>query len=150
MELLNFQLNKGNANPIYSHSLEEFIEAGAVSGIPTYDYWSYIESYNNIEFVVHNVLSDYIPELKRLSTNVYLTDKEMQKYNYKPKLLSADVYGTTHFHYLIMMINGICNVKEFLNINPVKMIPKDDLSSYITSIITAEKKSIDLYNSDKK
>lgn len=150
MEITNFQLTKGNVNPIYSHSLDEFLEAGSVSGVPTYDYWSYIESYNNIEFVVHNVLSDYIPELKRLSTNVYLTDKEMQKYNYKPKLLSADVYGTTHFHYLIMMINGICNVKEFLNINPIKMIPKDDLSSYITNIITAEKKAIDIYNSGKK
>ena len=79
-----------------------------------------------------------------------LMEEEIKNLNYKPKLLSADVYGTTHFHYLIMMINGICNVKEFLNINPIKMIPKDDLSSYITNIITAEKKAIDIYNSGKK
>ena len=137
-------------DPMYSHTLEEFLEAGVSNTVPKYDYWAYIESYNNIEFVIKNVLNDYLYELKNLCTNVYLTDKEMKKFNYNPKLLSATVYDTTELHYLIMLLNGICNVKEFVNINPIKMIKKDDLFSYLTNISTAEKKYIEQHNSNKK
>ena len=141
---------KGNSNPIYSHTLEEFIIAGMTSNYPTYDFWAYIESYNNIEFVVKNVINDYLYELKKLSTNVYLTEKELKKYNYNPKLLSVEVYGTTELYYLILLLNGICNIKEFVDINPIKMIKKDDLMSYLTNITTAEKNFINMHNSNKK
>ena len=149
MEISSKTFNKGN-NPLYAHSLQEFIDAGTNSGVPTYDFWSYKELYNNIEFIIKNVLHDYLFELRNLCTNVYLTDKELKKYNYNPKLLSADVYGTTELHYMILMFNGICNVKEFVNINPIKMIRKDDLNAYITNLVTSEKKYIDMYNSNKK
>jgi len=146
MELSSRTFNNGT-NPMYSHTLPEFIEAGNNTSVPSYDYWCYKELYNNIEFVVKNVLNDYLFELQNLCTNVYLTEKELKKYNYKPKLLSADVYDTTELHYLIMMLNGICNVKEFVDINPIKMIRKDDLYSYLNNINISEKEFINKYNS---
>ena len=149
MNIGSTTLKKGS-DPLYSHTLSEFVEAGSNSSRPTYDYWSYIASNNNIQFTLKNIINSYLYELKSLSTNVYLSDKELKKYNYNPKLLSADVYGTTEFHYLIMMINGICNIKEFVNINPIKMIRLTDLTSYLTSISVAEKTYIDQYNSGKK
>ena len=146
----SYTINKGNRNPIYAHTLEEFITAGDNSTIPTYDSWCFLDSYNNIKFTVKNVLDDYLVELKKLSTNVYLTDADLSKYNYKPKLLCADVYGTTDLFYIILLLNGICNVKEFVNINPIKMIRKDDLFSYLSNNITCEKQNINLYNNRKK
>ena len=150
MNSSSYTFDKGFRNPMYSHTLDEFIEAGSSSTVPTYDKWCFKDSYNNIDFTVKNVLDDYLVELKKLATNVYLTDKDLTKYNYKPKLLSADVYGTTDLSYLILLMNGICNVKEFVNINPLKMIRKDDLYSYITNIITCERESIETFNSKNK
>lgn len=150
MNASSYTINKGDRNPLYSHTLEEFIAAGDSSTIPTYDSWCFLDNYNNIKFTVKNVLDDYLVELKNLATNVYLTDADLSKYNYKPKLLSADVYGTTDLFYLILIMNGICNVKEFVNINPIKMIKKDDLFSYLSNIITCEKKNIEMYNNRAK
>ena len=146
MQFSSYTSNNGKANSMYSHTLDEFIEAGSNVTVPTYADWCFIERYNNINFTVKNILSDYLVELKRLSTNVYLNNDELRKYNYKPRLLSADIYGTTDLHYLILLLNGICNVKEFHDINPLKMIQKDDLYSYLTSIMNNERKNILQYN----
>ena len=94
-----------------------------------------------------DVLDDYMYELKKLAINIELTNDELVKYNYKPKLLSADIYGMTDFYYLILLLNGICNVKEFHNINPLKLIPADDLGNYLSSILTNESKNIKKFNS---
>lgn len=145
----SYTYNKGFRDPIYAHTLQEFIESGYNTNIPTYDSWCFVDSYNNIKFTVKNVLDDYLVELKSLSTKVYLTDKEITKYNYNPKLLSADVYGTTDLFYMILLLNGICNVKEFVNINPIRMIKKDDLMSYLSNIITSERQDIQTYNNKK-
>lgn len=146
MEVLSYTSNKGMRNSMYSHTLNEFLEASANSTVPTYDKWCFVERYNNINFTVKNVLSDYMVELKKLSTNVYLTEQDLTKYNYKPKLLSADVYGTIDLFYVILLLNGICNVKEFHDINPIKMIKKEDLFSYLSDIMTSERKNIEGYN----
>ena len=45
----------GNENPIYSHTLEEFINAGDVSSAPTFDTWCFAEKSNNIHYCVKNV-----------------------------------------------------------------------------------------------
>ena len=137
----------GNENPIYSHTLEEFINAGDVSSAPTFDTWCFAEKSNNIHYCVKNVIDDYLPELKGLSTHIYLNDEELRKYNYKPKLLSADVYGSTDLYYLILLLNGICNVKEFKDINPILLISKSDMFSFISDIIRGERSSIEEYNS---
>lgn len=149
MEIRSQTEYSGTDNSIYAHTLSEFVEAGKNKVAPLYGDWCYVDSYNNINFTVKNVLDDYLFELKKLATNVYLEDKDISKYNYKPKLLSADIYGTTELDYIILLLNGICNVKEFHDINPIKLIRKDDLLSYLSNINTSEKYSIDIYNNSK-
>lgn len=150
METTSYTINSGKRNALYAHTLEEFINSGNSDKIPTYDTWCFVDNYNNIKFTVKNVLDDYLVELRNLATNVYFTPEDLTKYNYKPKLLSATLYGTTDLFYIILLMNGICNVKEFVNINPVKLIKKDDLFSFLSNIITGEKKNIEMYNNNKK
>lgn len=138
----------GSTNPMYSHTLDEFKAAyNNRSVVPIYDSFCYQQQSGGIKYVVKDVLDDYMYELKKLAINIELTNDELVKYNYKPKLLSADIYGMTDFYYLILLLNGICNVKEFHNINPLKLIPADDLGNYLSSILTNESKNIKRFNS---
>ena len=106
-----------------------------------------IISYNNISFR-ENILDDYISELMELVVEVELSEKERRKYIYKPKVLAKDIYENSELDFLILRINGICNMKEFdLNNRKVKLIKTADLDSFLTSIYNANKNDIDIYNS---
>lgn len=138
----------GSTNPMYSHTLEEFKAAyNNRSVVPIYSSFCYQEQNGGIKYVVKNVLDDYLYELKKLAINIELTNDEIVKYNYKPKLLSADIYGMTDFFYIILLLNGICNVKDFHDINPLKLIPSDSLGNYLSSITTNESANIKKFNS---
>jgi len=138
----------GSTNPMYSHTLEEFKAAyNNRSVVPIYSSFCYQEQNGGIKYVVKNVLDDYLYELKKLAINIELTNDEIVKYNYKPKLLSADIYGMTDFFYIILLLNGICNVKDFHDINPLKLIPSDSLGNYLSSITTNESTNIKKFNS---
>lgn len=141
-------IHDGSSNPMYSHTLDEFKAAyNNRSVVPLYESFCYQEQNGGIKYVVKNVLDDYLYELKKLSINIELNNDELVKYNYKPKLLSADIYGMTDFFYIILLINGICNVKDFHDINPIKLIPSDTLGDYLSSITTNESKNIKIFNS---
>lgn len=141
-------IHDGSSNPMYSHTLDEFKAAyNNRSVVPLYESFCYQEQNGGIKYVVKNVLDDYLYELKKLSVSIELNNDELVKYNYKPKLLSADIYGMTDFFYIILLINGICNVKDFHDINPIKLIPSDTLGDYLSSITTNESKNIKIFNS---
>lgn len=141
-------IHDGTSNPMYSHTLSEFKAAyNNRSVVPLYDSFCYQQQSGGIKFIVKNVLDDYLYELKKLSINIQLTNDELVKYNYKPKLLSADIYGLTDFFYIILLINGICSIKDFHDINPIKLIPSDALGDYLSSITTNESMNIKIFNS---
>lgn len=126
-------------------TIEAFIESSEYESI-SYNALSLFEKFDDeIYMITHNVLNDYIEELEDLSVTVTLTDEEYNKYLYKPKLLSYDVYGTTELYFVIMIINRICNVKEF-NFKKLKMLKLSTLESSISAIYNSEKHNIDKYS----
>lgn len=138
----------GSTNPMYSHTLDEFKAAyNNRSIVPLYESFCYQEQNGGFKFIVKNVLDDYMYELKKLSISIELNNDEIVKYNYKPKLLSADIYGMTDLYYIILLLNGVCNIKEFHDINPIRLIPADTLGDYLSSISTNESKNIKRFNS---
>lgn len=142
-------IKNGNSSPLYSHTLNEFIAAGTGrnSGVINYDTMCYQKLLGNVKYCVKNVLDDYIRELKGLSVNILLNKDEIKRYNYNPKLLCADVYGNTDMYFIILLLNGLCDVKEFKNINPVKMLPVSVLEDTISSILINELDNIKINNS---
>ena len=133
-------ITDGRSNPIYSHTLDEFIMAGknANNRIPSFDKLSYQMTQANIKYIV---------ELKRLCIYIKLSKEELKKYNYNPKRLCADIYGNTEMYYLILLLNGICDVKEFHDINPIRMLPIGVLNDALSAIQINELPSINRYNS---
>ena len=133
------------ALPQETTTIEEFIESG--SGITiTYPNLSFTETmYNKTQVSVHNVISDYLQELRNACVNVSLTQDQQFMYFYKPKLLCYDVYGNPELYFIILLINDMADVKEFTK-PVVKMLRKSHMSELLTLIYNAEKKAIDNYN----
>ena len=133
------------ALPQETTPIEEFVESG--SGITiTYPNLSFTEIMsNNTQVSVHNVISDYLQELRNACVNVSLTQDQQFMYFYKPKLLCYDVYGNPELYFIILLINDMADVKEFTK-PVVKMLRKSHMSELLTLIYNAEKKAIDNYN----
>lgn len=134
--------------PQNTYSLEDFITSGANVSI-TYDKLSFKERLTNgTEISILNVVNDYLPEIKELCSHVTLTNAEYQKYKYKPKLLCYDVYGNPEIYFVIMLLNGIIDVKEF-DMQSFKMLKVDRMNTVLSYIYNAEKTYISNYNTDK-
>jgi hypothetical protein len=135
----------GTTDPALTYKLSHFIKIGRESPTISYTDLSYRETHDNISYVIKNVLNDYIPELKKLSRKVLLSDKEYDKYKYKPKILSYDIYGNTEYYIYILMINDMCNIYEF-DTKKLLLIPKTILNNALASIYRSEKANLLEYN----
>lgn len=128
-----------------TYSIESFITAGKGITI-SYNNLSYIETISNgtrVPFL--NVIQDYMDELKSLAMTIEMNDEEYRKYTYKPKLLANDIYGNSELYFIILLINGICDVKEFTK-KKLILIPKSSIEKALTMIYNSEKQALDSYN----
>lgn len=87
--------------------------------------------------LTYNVLNDYIDEILDYVIDVRLTNKEFIKYQYNPKSLAYDLYGSTEYYYIILFLNGMTNIKEF-NKHKLKLIRPNILASILSAIYTSE------------
>lgn len=135
-----------NKAPKDTYTIEEFVEIGDAVTL-SYNNLSYLETLSSgtIDAPIFNVIDDYLPELKNLSVTVNFSDAEYAKYIYKPKLLAQDIYNNTELYFIILAINGICDVKDF-DKKKFKLIKPTDLNEVITYIYNANMELINLYN----
>jgi hypothetical protein len=131
----------------YTHSLDEFIGMGG--SITKYDYIQFTlrEKVDGTEYIVHNILDDYITDLKDNSVWVTLTDEQVQEYKFNPKKLSYKLYETTLFHHIILKINNLCSTHDFTLTNKrIRLLRPDTIKTILSEVYTAEKNSIYTYN----
>ena len=123
-----------------THTLKEFIDTGnAASDNSDYKSISYYETRDGFEFVVKNLLDDYLPDLKEQCILIELTPQEVNKYKYNPKMLSYKIYGSTKLFYTILRLNNICSTHEFTIPNKkLYLLPKTTLSNAISIIYNKE------------
>lgn len=133
--------------PETTSTIEDFISAGRRISI-SYDALSYKERLSNgTEIAILNVVNDYMEEFKKLLATVQLDEKQYRKYRFKPKLLAYDLYGNPELYYIILLLNGIIDIKEF-DLRIVKLLKIDHMNVLLSYIYNAEKKDIDSYNHD--
>lgn len=137
------------ALPQNTTTIEDFVESGENISI-SYQHLSFLRVLDNgTSLSMLNVISDYIDEIRNVCVNVSLTQQQQFKYFYKPKLLCTDIYGNPELYYIILLINGITDVKEFTK-PVIKMPRKKHMSELISMIYNSNKKDIDNFNNDKK
>lgn len=132
-------------NPEKSYTVEQFITFKD-DDTASYNNLSFRDKYDNIIYPIKNIIDDYTDELNELLVDVVMSESEFLKYRYRPKLLAFDIYGNAELDFLILAMNGMCNMKEFDSKN-IKLIKNKDLDSFITSIFNANKDDLDIYNS---
>ena len=99
----------------------------------TYHNFSIVEYLNGYDMFITNILYDYEDELKDLCVYIKLSDVERLKYRYKPYLFAYDLYGSREMAFIIMMLNGIIDPKEF-DYNKLKVIKYSSLATVINRI----------------
>lgn len=132
-----------NVTPDQAYSLEDFIAAGEDSAIINYYNFSIlqvertVDDTMEIQFTVDNLVNNYLDVFRDNAVKVKLTDKEKRKYYYNPDLLAYDIYGTVELDYLVMIVNGIIDPKEF-NMPELRLIQKSTLVALMSRIYNAE------------
>ena len=101
-----------NINPATTTTLEDFIEMRSIYEMTYYNF-SILEVINGVEHLNHNLIEDYLEELKSACITVDLTLDQYKKYKYFPDLLSYDVYGSVQLDFIIMLLNDCIDPKEF-------------------------------------
>ncbi len=138
-------MDTNSTKPQKTYSLEDFVDSGESTSI-TYNSLSMSDKIDNIIFPVLNVIDDYLDEFIQVSQSITLSEDAKYKYKYKPRLLCEDLYGNGELYYIILLINGICNIKEFTLSGSIRLIQKDTLIDMIKQIYKSEKSQIDNYN----
>lgn len=126
-----------------TYTVEDFIELGKDMDDIQYSKFAILsrasspDVSNPILYAEHNVIYDYEEEFKKVSLDVEMTNEELNKYIYKPKLLSYDLYGSTELYFVILFINGIYDIKDF-NKRNIKLLRKDTMKEILEAIFNAE------------
>lgn len=90
----------------------------------------------------YNILNDYRKEIFDFIIPITLTDEEFQKYQYQPKKLAYDLYGSTEYYYMILFINSMTNIKEF-NRRRINLMRAKDMSNVLSAIYSSESEYIE-------
>lgn len=131
--------------PQNTWTLDQYIACKSEDAM-NYHNLSFSDTYDNIVYDTYNVISDYIDELREeYCVAVTLTDKQLVRYKYRPKLLCYDVYGNGELAFIIMIINDMCNVKDFTK-KKLFMPKRTDMSNIVKYLINANKSAINSYN----
>ena len=124
-------------DPKDASTIDQLISAGK-NVIITYNNLAILEKIQHMYLPVDNIIYTYIDELKKYIIPVKLTDMELVRYKYKPKLLAFDVYGSTDLYFVIMALNGIIDVRDF-TMNTINMFKKEHMNILMSYIYNAEK-----------
>ncbi len=79
-----------------------------------------------------NVVLDKLLDIFRSNSKIRaFTDEELNKYRFRPKFLSFDIYGVTDYWWIILAVNGLTNDSEFENFFTLLIPDKDVVRKYI-------------------
>lgn len=67
------------------------------------------------KLILETFYDRYIDFIKNYATKVLLTEEEMQRYRYKPKKLSYDLYKTEELWFLLLKLNNMSSEIDFIN-----------------------------------
>ena len=129
------------SEPQLTYTLNQFIALKDVDRIVYRRYSIMQRSLTNEEllYCIDNVIHTYMDEMKKKRKIVSVTESERIKYAYKPKLLAYDVYASTELFFILLALNGMCNMKQFdLIERKFFALTPQDCAQFMSDIYNAE------------
>ena len=100
-------------NPAKTFTISDFISEGESDDM-TYANFSILQKSTIGQYAERNILDFYLEEIKKICLKIEtFTEEEISKYKYQPDLLAFDIYGSTQLDFVILLVNGIIDPKEF-------------------------------------
>lgn len=122
-------------------TVAETIKEGMAKTSLSYYNTSILQKIDDIEYSAHNIIYDYLDELESAAYTIKLTDLEYLKYEFRPDLLSYDLYGSTDYDFIILALNGLMGPKDFTK-KKLKLLRSADMLSILNRIYNAEQNYI--------
>lgn len=138
------------SKPSDTFTINQFIACQSDYEASYYNF-SFIDTINydymneTIHYAAYNVISDYLDEIRDKCIQVKLSDAEMMKYIYRPKLLAYDIYKNQELAFLILIINDMYSIKQFTK-NKLLLPRKNDMIEICKQLFNSNKQSINKYN----
>ena len=127
-------------NPATTYTLPDFVSDG-ITDEQTYKNFSITRNTLDAQFVDIDLIDYYIDELKAISIKVTkFTPDEIAEYKYHPDLLAYYLYGSTQLDFVLMLVNGIIDPKDFDFKRGYILVPhKDAIKVFLSEIYNAER-----------
>lgn len=136
--------------PQETYTISQFIAMKDSDQI-TYNNYSILQqslTEPSVYYSIENVIYDYMDELKSYRKLLTLSDLDKKTYQFKPKLLAHNIYGSTEMYFIILALNGMCSIKEFNLIDDtIWAIYPSDLKNLLNTIYRAEASRLQLNRS---
>ena len=87
-----------------------------------------------------SLLNNYMDYIKDITTQVTMSETELIKYKYNPKLLCYDLYGTVELWGLLLKVNNMTSVLDFKT-NKINVF-SHQIFSLLNEIFILEKNNI--------
>lgn len=137
----------GTTDPNETYTVKQFISLKDSDYI-TYPKFSVLNrsiTHSTIVYSVDNLIYNYMDEILAKKKICTFTIDEQLKYMYKPKLLAYDIYGSSETYFILLAMNGMCNLKEFdLAERRLNVLMPTDMANLMSQIANAEKEFINL------
>lgn len=85
-----------------------------------------------------SITNKYRDFLAGASMVIELSDEQVNKYRYKPRLVAKDLYGTSELWYAILELNNMCSVIEFRDIKYLRVYHPSTFYKMINEIMIME------------
>ena len=105
---------------------------------------TYFQRYEDLVILKNLAYDKYDKYLSGISYLLELSDDDLNKYRFKPDLLSTELYGTPTLQHLILYINATSEY-DFQS-RYVKLIPPDYIDQVYTYIMSHESSHIKANN----
>ena len=137
-----------NIAPSETYTLEDFVSMKIVDDMTYYNF-SIVEVINGVKHLDINLVEEYLDILKKASVKIELSKQEFRRYQYRPDLLSYDIYGSTQLDFVILLLNDIIDPKEFTR--AILYLPRASvLKEFLDAVYSKESGYIEQNRADMK
>ena len=130
---------KGNTQCV---TIDEFTEIGKVNSVQ-FQHSSYFQEIDGQILEDYNIFRDrYYKKLMSYTIDYVMTDEEYRRYKYRPKFLSAKLYETVDYWYILLMINNMYSCMDF-NKRKIRVLTYEG-TQYMRNVLMKEERDISL------